>query len=245
MTYLEIIRKYVSYTSRPFTSKQLEQELGIYYSAVKKSLKRLADENYIKKIGKNSELIVYIYNKNKYNAVQNLESLEKAFIKELRKQVRQNDSLQKSNQKSKRNVNRKQKTAKQTTKTKNMELVSDEQKHYGNSLTDIDLALPDIQDKKQQKLFCERLYVELDFGTSDCAKITGVGDWKIVRWIHEGKWKKKKKETQELNYQLKLNLKKVLNQCLSDYLESPEEKNIKALICLLRKFSDNELKWKI
>jgi hypothetical protein len=65
MTGMQAMRDYIAYTSGPFTSIQIVAELGLCYETVKKYLQAIITENYIKQIGKDKGLNVYIYNKYK------------------------------------------------------------------------------------------------------------------------------------------------------------------------------------
>ena len=60
MSHLSEIKEYIYYTCRPFTSKEIVEELGIKYETVKKYLHELIIENYIKQIGKDKGKNVYI-----------------------------------------------------------------------------------------------------------------------------------------------------------------------------------------
>jgi predicted transcriptional regulator len=59
------MKDYIAYSSSPFTSLQIVAELGLCYETVKKYLQALIRESYIKQIGKDKGMNVYIYNKHK------------------------------------------------------------------------------------------------------------------------------------------------------------------------------------
>ena len=63
MTGSEAIKNYITYSSRPFTSLQIVAELGICYETVKKYLQELIKTEYIKQIGKDKGIKVYVFNK--------------------------------------------------------------------------------------------------------------------------------------------------------------------------------------
>ena len=60
MSHLREIKEYIYYTCRPFTAKEIVEELGINYETVKKYLQELLKENYIRQIGKDKGKNVYI-----------------------------------------------------------------------------------------------------------------------------------------------------------------------------------------
>ena len=60
MSHINEIKEYIYYTCRPFTSKEIVEELGIKYETVKKYLQELIKENYIRQIGKDKGKNVYI-----------------------------------------------------------------------------------------------------------------------------------------------------------------------------------------
>ena len=93
-----MIRKYALYVVRPFTAKQIENELGIEYTTVNKHLRKLLAENFIKCIGNDSGIYVYIINKNKNKVEQKLittEPTEAKYHRQLLKKVKMNDDLYK------------------------------------------------------------------------------------------------------------------------------------------------------
>jgi len=96
MTHLDMIRKYAHYAVRPFTAKQIENELGIEYTTVSKHLRKLLTENFIKCIGNDSGLNVYIINKNKVEQkLITTEPTEAKYHREFLKKVKMNDDLYK------------------------------------------------------------------------------------------------------------------------------------------------------
>ena len=60
MSHLKEIKEYFYYTCRPFTPKEIVEELGIKYETIKKYLQELITENYIRQIGKDKGKNVYI-----------------------------------------------------------------------------------------------------------------------------------------------------------------------------------------
>ena len=60
MSHLSEIKEYIYYTCRPFTSKEIVEELGINYDTVKKYIQELIKQSYIRQIGKDKGKNVYI-----------------------------------------------------------------------------------------------------------------------------------------------------------------------------------------
>jgi transposase-like protein len=98
--------------------------------------------------------------------------------------------------------------------------------------------MSEIQDKKLRRLTCEQMYVELDISIEDCAKAIGVCDKTIYRWIKAGKWNEKKAETQNLEKQIYLNLRRALNQGLKGFANDPTNKDLQSLVSLLKQFKE-------
>jgi len=71
MSYLNEIKEYIYYTCRPFTSREIIEELGLKYEIVKKHLQDLIKENYIRQIGKDKGKNVYIVVKAKSMGLSN------------------------------------------------------------------------------------------------------------------------------------------------------------------------------
>jgi predicted transcriptional regulator len=57
---LTVLRDYISYSPRPFSSQHIVAELGICYETVKKYLQELIADGDIKLIGKDKGINVYI-----------------------------------------------------------------------------------------------------------------------------------------------------------------------------------------
>jgi predicted transcriptional regulator len=101
MTGIEAIKNYISYSNKPFTSTQIVAELGICYETVKKYLQELIKSEYIKQIGKDKGMNVYIFNKHKntnktYKVIQKhytLESVQEAYRKQIQKRRELFDDL--------------------------------------------------------------------------------------------------------------------------------------------------------
>jgi predicted transcriptional regulator len=60
---ISLIKDYIYYSNKPFTSTQIVAELGICYETVKKYLQELIKSEYIKQIGKDKCKNIYVYNK--------------------------------------------------------------------------------------------------------------------------------------------------------------------------------------
>ena len=86
MSCKEMIKEYIFYTQRPFSSDQIVNSLGICYGTVKKSLQKFVKEGYVKKIGAYKKKNIYIYRKPTFNC---LESIQKAYRKQLLKHQKQ------------------------------------------------------------------------------------------------------------------------------------------------------------
>ena len=86
MSCKEMIKEYIFYSQKPFSSDQIVNSLGICYGTVKKSLQKFVKEGYVKKIGVYKKKNVYIYRKPTFNS---LESIQKAYRKQLLKQQKQ------------------------------------------------------------------------------------------------------------------------------------------------------------
>jgi predicted DNA-binding protein YlxM (UPF0122 family) len=96
----------------------------------------------------------------------------------------------------------------------------------------------ETEDKKIRKHTCEQLYVDLDLSIEECAKIVGVCDQTIYRWVKSGGWNAKKYETQALEKQIGINLRKALNQGLKSFASDPMNKDLQSLVSLLKQFKD-------
>jgi predicted transcriptional regulator len=99
MTGTEAIKNYITYASHPFTSLQIVAELGICYETVKKYLQELIKSEYIKQIGKDKGINVYVFNKSKQINIfkskgkkYTIESIEEAYRRKLR-QIREEMDL--------------------------------------------------------------------------------------------------------------------------------------------------------
>ena len=96
-----MVREYISYTHRPFTSSHIVAETGICYETVKKYMQELLSEGYIKKIGKDKGKNVYVYNRRKETNQQykvnqkhhTLESVQEAYRRQLKKMREEFDDL--------------------------------------------------------------------------------------------------------------------------------------------------------
>ena len=96
----------------------------------------------------------------------------------------------------------------------------------------------ETEDKRIRKITCEQLYVDLDLSIEECARMVGVCDKTIYRWIKDGGWNAKKYETQALEKQISLNLKKALNQGLKSFASEPANKDLQSLVSLLKQFKE-------
>ena len=98
--------------------------------------------------------------------------------------------------------------------------------------------MSNAHDKRLRRLTCEQMYVEMDIPIEECAKVLGVIDKTIYRWIKEGNWNEKKMETHVLERQINLNVKKALNQGLKKFANDPANKDLYSLVSLLRQFKE-------
>jgi transposase-like protein len=94
------------------------------------------------------------------------------------------------------------------------------------------------QEKALKKLACEQMYVEMDINIQECAKVIGVCDKTIYRWIKKGKWNEKKTETQNLERQIYINFRRALNQGLKSFASDPTNKDLQSLVSLLKQFKE-------
>jgi len=93
MSSLKEMKEYIYYSSRPFTSQHIVKELGICYETVKKYLQDFIKENYIRQIGTDKGVNVYVAVKTKsmgktYKATKKHLTLED--IKERHRRQNQN-----------------------------------------------------------------------------------------------------------------------------------------------------------
>jgi len=94
------------------------------------------------------------------------------------------------------------------------------------------------QAKRLRKIACEQMYVELDLSVDECAKSAQVDPKTIYRWIKEGNWNEKRKETLSLEQQITINLKKALNQGLKSFANDPTNRDLQSLVSLLKQFKE-------
>ena len=92
MTGIEAIKEFITYSNKPFTSLQIVAELGICYETVKKYLQELIKLEYIKQIGKDKGIKVYVFNKAKQTSTFKVKSKKYTIAsieEEYRKKLRQ------------------------------------------------------------------------------------------------------------------------------------------------------------
>ena len=101
MSGLQVIREYIYYNQRPFTSAQIVDATGICYETVKKYLQALIAECYVKNIGTDKGKNVYIYNKlqgktKEYKVDQKhytIESVRETYLRQIKKRREWFDDL--------------------------------------------------------------------------------------------------------------------------------------------------------
>jgi len=93
-------------------------------------------------------------------------------------------------------------------------------------------------ERNLKKLICEQLYVDMDLSIEECAKMTGLCIKTIYRWINKEDWNARKAETQVLEKQIAVNLKRALNQALKRFTLDPSSKDMTNLIALLKQFKE-------
>jgi len=100
---------------------------------------------------------------------------------------------------------------------------------------------------QEDKLLCEKLYVEQDFNVEKCSKVFAVSQKTVYKWIKIEKWNEKKIELKTLDRLINTNLKRALNKSLISYIENPKDTDIQNLMTLLLKFTEriNENKEKL
>ena len=95
-----------------------------------------------------------------------------------------------------------------------------------------------IQDKTLKKQTSEQMYVEMDISVQEIAKVIGVSDKTIYKWIKKEKWNEKKTETQNLERQISINLRRALNQGLRSFANDPNNKDLQSLVSLLKQYKE-------
>ena len=93
-------------------------------------------------------------------------------------------------------------------------------------------------EKAALKRTCEQLYVDMDMNVEECAKAISVNESTIYRWVKSGNWNEKKTETQAIEKQIQINLRKALNQGLKSYAADPSNKDLQSLVSLLKQFKE-------
>jgi predicted HTH transcriptional regulator len=97
----KVVRDFIYYNQRAFTSSQIVRETGICYETIKKYLQELLAENYIRQIGIDKGKKVYIYNRNMgkpsvYKVAQKhncYESIKERYRRQVQKQRDELDLL--------------------------------------------------------------------------------------------------------------------------------------------------------
>lgn len=98
--------------------------------------------------------------------------------------------------------------------------------------------MANTKENKLKKQNCEQLYVEMDKSVDELVAITGMSDKTIYRWIKQGKWDEKKNETQTIEKQIDINMRKALNHGLKSFAENPGDKDLQSLVGLLKQFKE-------
>jgi len=100
MTANKRIKEHIDYTTRPFTSLEVMNELGICYETVKKYLQTLIADGYIKMIGKDKGKNVYVrsreQNSKSYKVNQKhytLKDVQEAYRRQIQKRRDELDDL--------------------------------------------------------------------------------------------------------------------------------------------------------
>jgi len=90
------------------------------------------------------------------------------------------------------------------------------------------------QMRKLKRQMAEQLYITNDMSIADCARIVGVSEQTIYRWIADEQWNVKKMESQALEAQIEYNIKRALVKGLKAYIDDPENKSLQGLVSLLK-----------
>jgi predicted DNA-binding protein YlxM (UPF0122 family) len=101
-----------------------------------------------------------------------------------------------------------------------------------------EIFMSETQEKRMRKLTCEQMYVDLDISIDECARAVGVCEQTVYKWIKSGNWNAKRLETQTLEKQIHVNLRKALNQGLKAFANDPTNKDLQSLVSLLKQFKE-------
>jgi predicted transcriptional regulator len=95
-----MIKDFIYYSNKPFTSLQIVAEIGICNETVKKYLQKLIKSEYIKQIGKDKGKNVYVFNKAKQTSTFKVKSkkytiagIEEEYRKKIKKMREEMDLL--------------------------------------------------------------------------------------------------------------------------------------------------------